>query len=88
VGSQVQFLVDHCDALLATRRRRIDHARFAFKTDRARVGTIRPAKDLDQGTLSGAVLADQSVDFASADGQIYLMKGTRRAKRFADTFEF
>jgi hypothetical protein len=56
VGSQVQFLVDHCDALLATRRRRIDHAR--------------------------------SVDFASADGQIYLMKGTRRAKRFADTFEF
>ncbi len=44
--------------------------------------------DLDQRRLAGAVLAQQRVDLARRDGQIYRIVGQHAGEAFADIAQF
>ena len=56
----------------------------AVDGDRAHVDRLDAHEDGHQGRLAGAILADQSVDFAGHHRQVYVFQGLHAGKGFAN----
>jgi len=63
VGDEVDFLIDRADAGALGLLGRSELHRLAAEMDVPRVLPIGPGQHLDEGRLSGAVLADQGHHF-------------------------
>src|SRR5690606_11947081 len=67
---QREVLEHHADAEAARLGGTADMHRRAGPADLARIRLQHAVDDLDQGALAGAVLAEQGMDLARADGEI------------------
>ena len=84
VGRQRQFLVDHGDAATARVLRAGRVVGSAVERHRARIGSNRPAQHFHQRRFAGAVLADESMDFAGTQFQVNAVESLGRAEALAD----
>ncbi len=84
VRREAQFLVDHRHSGGAGVERPPRRVRPALKNHASGVGLKRPGKDLHEGALAGAVLADEGVDFTGPNVQVHLNERAGRAKRLGD----
>ncbi len=67
---QAEVLMDEGDR----HRLGVGMCQFPFDADRAFIRLVDAGQDLDQRRLPGAVLADQRVDLAAADGQVDMVE--------------
>ena len=83
VRQQIDFLIDGGDAGIERRPRRPRHDLGAVKPNDSGVALEHAGHNLDQRGLAGAVLAEQRVDLAGAQGEIHLPQRLQRAETFA-----
>ena len=81
---QHEVLMDHADAQLHRRGRRVDMHRLAVKIDLSRGGLIQPEEDIHKGALAGAVLPQEGVDLALEHAQIDILVGIELTELFGD----
>ena len=71
---QVQFPMDHGDAVLQRVQRAFQPDVAAVEFEGAGIGRVDAGDDLHQRRLSGAVLAHQGVDAARAQAELYIVE--------------
>ena len=84
VGGEGEFLIDRDDAGALGVVRRSEGDRFAIELDFARIGALRAGKDLEQGRLAGAVLAEQRVNLRRPDVEVSILERQHARKALAD----
>ena len=67
-------------------QRRVDADGVPVDVNGTGVGPLRPRQDFDQGTLARPILAEQSVDFASAQVKPGRAQGPHAREGLADSF--
>ena len=80
-----------CTVAMPSRHRAlrvVDVDQLAVEHNCAMVGLVDTAKNLDQGRLAGAVLADDGVDLPRPNSDGDLLKGMRAAERLGDIAQF
>ena len=83
-GNEAQLLRNGGDARVDRIVRIAEMTRLAIDRDLAGVRPVHAAEDADQRRFSGAVLADQRVDFARHHVEIDVVQRARRAEVLAD----
>src|SRR4029077_20282897 len=86
VSGEREVLVDGFDPLLPSLCRRGENGRLPSELDQPGVGRENAADDLDQGGFAGAVVADQSRDFAGWEVKRGVLQGDDGAEALADSF--
>ena len=86
-GHQVEFLMDHRDAVLqrVERRRQLDF--LALQLEGAGVGRVDAGDDLHQRRLAGAVLAHQRVNVAALQPERDVVERQHAGKGLADVLD-
>ena len=84
---QHEVLMHHADAARDGVRRRPDADGLAVDLDLALVGGVEAEEDRHQRRFAGAVLADDAVDRALADGERHVLVGVDRAEALVDADE-
>jgi hypothetical protein len=74
VGGEGEFLVDGDDTGALRLVRRGEAYTFAVELDGAAVGRLGAGKDLEQGRLAGAILAQKGMDFRKADLEVDVLE--------------
>ena len=69
MGDQVELLVNDANAQRFNRRRMTERQRRAVQGGVAAIGLVDAGEDFDQRRFSGAILADQTVNFAGIQKQ-------------------
>ena len=64
-----------------------DLGRPAVDADFALIGTVDAAQDIDEGGLSGAVLAEQGMDLPAAQLEVHAVQRDDAAEALADAAE-
>ena len=80
--NQTHLLEDHGDARAARSLRRVLREWHAVDLDRARIGHVHAAKDLQDGRLSGTVAAEQRMNLALLDLEIHIDESLDAAEGF------
>ena len=78
VGGEGEFLIDRDDAGALGVVGRSEGDLFAIELDFAQIGALRAGKDLEQGRLAGAVLAEQRVNFRRPDIEMSILERQER----------
>ena len=78
--------MDHADAQLHRLGRRIDADLLPAEIDVALRGLVQAEEDVHQGTLAGAVLAQERVDLPRPDVKIDVPVGVDVAEPLGDVF--
>ena len=81
VVAQREVLVHDLDAEMGGIPRRVQVAVLAVDEDFALVVGLDTGETLDQGRLSGAVVADEGSDLAGVDLQVHALEDADRAER-------
>ena len=84
VVGEREVLVDDLDAEVRGVPRAVDIDMAALESDLALVEGVDPDDALDQGRLSGPVVADESHDLTAADLEVDLVERLNRAERLRD----
>ncbi len=87
IGKRQHLLVDHPDAAPDRVVRRVQIEPLVVPVDSAGVGAHQPGKNLQQGGLAGAVLADDRVRRALGDIEADAVEGGDGTERLADVAE-
>ena len=88
LADEVDLLVDEAQSPVQGILGRIDVDLFAIDKDLSFVGDIGPAQHLDQGALSGPVLAQKDVDLAGPQLEVDLVQRHDAWKLFCDVSHF
>ncbi|MGX1250661.1 hypothetical protein RKD48_003172 [Streptomyces ambofaciens] len=88
VVGEHEVLVDHADAAHDGVGGRGEGHLLAVDRDGALVRLLHAVEDLHQGRLAGAVLADEGVDGALADGEVDVVVGHDSGEALGDPGEF
>ena len=83
-GQGTHFLDDDGDSRVVRVHLVADMEFLAVQFERTAADRVDTAQHLAEGTLSGAVLADQAADLAGCDGQGYVVHRVGDAKAFVD----
>ena len=83
---EAQLLVDGDDAQVLRRARVLDGHRLAIDANGAPIGAVSPGEDLHQRRFSGAILADDRVNFAWSYCQRDIVQGMNAWKTLIDVF--
>ena len=83
-GDQVEFLVDHGDAVPRGVLGRVDVHRLAEDLDAALVVGVHAGQDVAQRRLAGAVLAEQRDDLTGVHGEVDAVQGAHAGEGLAD----
>ena len=85
---QHEMLVNHADTRCDRGLGAIDFDRFPIHQNRAAIGFVKAIEDAHQGRFSGAVFADDTVNGARWNRQVYVPVGFDRAEGLADALQF
>ena len=83
---QRQLLIDHADAEVPRDRRACNFDLFPFPIDAACIRCQRAGENLHERRLTGAVFAEQHMDFAFFNSEADILQGMRRTERLSDAF--
>ena len=85
---QVEFLMDHRDAVAQRVERRTQADVLALEAEGAGVWRIDAGDDLHQRRLAGAVLAHQRMDVAALEAERHVVERQNAGERFAHVLDF
>jgi hypothetical protein len=88
IGDQRQFLEHRANAGFTCPARAEGRIRSAAELQLSSVGSDGAREDLDEGGLSGAVLAEDGVHFAALGGEVHVVQGENAAVALADPDSF
>ena len=84
VGNQVELLIDNGDTAIQRVNRASEIAALAIDFQAPLVRAMDSAEDLEEGALTGSVLATQGMNGAAANVKRDVLKGLHTAKALGD----